>query len=111
MGKYSIENQAAAKKLAVTVEGTFQPLDAQSFIAAFGKEAKMIAPPQYDLVFDCGKLDVSSQQMVPILQGCMELYKKLCFKKVSIHTFGNVILKMQLQKVIASVNMPNATLA
>lgn len=47
--------------------------------------------------------------MIPTLKTYMDLYNKLNFKKITEDTFGNAILKMQMQKVVMAANLQNAT--
>lgn len=99
MKKFEISLDRINKKLKVKVWGRYELDDANSFVADFTKIASSIQASEFILSFDVVELKVSSQEMVPILEGCFKMYKDFRFKKVLMEAGSNATLKMQLKRV------------
>jgi len=111
MGNYNIDVTTNDKSLKIKLEGNFTETDAINFIRDFDGEAKKIQTKEYNLSFDASSLKVSPQQMLPVLKGCFETYKRLGFKKVHINIGSSAVLKMQVNRVIKEVGLTNCELA
>lgn len=105
MNKHEISLDKANKELKVKVWGMFEPEDATSFLVDFKKTVSTIQPSEFVLSFDTGELKVSKQEMMPMLEGCFKMYKDLAFRKVSIGTKDNTILKMQLNRIAKKIEL------
>lgn len=99
MKKHDISLDKIKKEIRVRVWGMYGPDDANSFVEEFTKIVSTMQPSQFILSFDTEELKVSTQDMIPMLEGCFKLYKDLGFKKVLIKAGNNVTLKMQLNRV------------
>ncbi|MNV61571.1 hypothetical protein D3C71_1540830 [compost metagenome] len=58
-------------------------------------------------MLDCTGLNVSSPDVLPMLEQCFILYKDSGFKKVIFTIKSNPILKMQLARVARSTKLEN----
>lgn len=105
MKKHEISLNKANKELKVKVWGMFESEDAANFIADFKETVSTIQPSETALSFDTTELKVSKQEMMPMLEGCFNMYKDFGFQKVSIETENNAILKMQLNRVAKKIGL------
>ncbi|MNP80855.1 hypothetical protein D3C76_1790610 [compost metagenome] len=64
-------------------------------------------PAKYDIVLDCTGLNVSTSDVLPMLEQCYLLYQQSGFKKVVFTITKSPILKMQLSRVARSTNLEN----
>ncbi len=103
MGSYKIST--GKQTIDIMVEGLFNPDDAQSYLKDFNKAVSVINPLDYELILDCTKLSISPAEMQQLLKGCLELYKSLNFKSVTLKGGTNAILKMQMQRLCSSVGL------
>ncbi|KAF4325451.1 hypothetical protein G195_000919 [Phytophthora kernoviae 00238/432] len=62
---------------------------------------------EYELNIDCKKLNVTAPEIVPLLEGCLQMFKKDEYKKVVLTLENNAILKMQLSRLGRSVGLDN----
>jgi anti-anti-sigma regulatory factor len=107
MGSFSFSPNPAANTLGVMVEGTFSQEDAGRFIQDYNERVSKFDPASYEIVLDCTKLNVSSPDVLPMLEQCYKMYKESGFKKVVFTIAKNPILKMQLGRVARSTKLEN----
>lgn len=81
-GFYTIQVNSLQKVVNMEVGGSFTPEKVEEFLKDYHKNINPIPAAQYELRFDCRSLDILTQDMVPHLQGCFELYKSSGFKNV-----------------------------
>lgn len=99
MGKYRIITSPYKKEIFIKVEGIYTISDANLFITDFKREVSKITPSEYNLSFDCTYLGVTSPPTLYKLEECFALYRDLNFKKVTINTGGNFVLRNQMKKL------------
>lgn len=107
MGAFNFKTNKAGKKFDIAVSGTFSEQDAVAFITQYNKETSAFAPKEYDIELDCTELNVSSQDVLPMLEQCYKLYIESGFKKVIFKIAKNVVLKMQLGRVARTTGLKN----
>jgi len=106
-GTYTMKVNVAKKTIDMTVSGTFTPEKAQQFIDDYQKKVSSINASEFVLEFDCRDLDVVTQQMIPTLESCLELYKSSGFKKVEVGISKSAIISMQLNRLAKKVGLDN----
>ncbi|ABR36143.1 MULTISPECIES: hypothetical protein [Clostridium] len=99
MKKYQLSLDKAKKEINIRIWGMFEPNDANSFVEDFRKELSPIQTSEYVLNFDARELNVSRQEMLPMLEGCFQMYKACKFVKVIANVGSNITLKMQLSRI------------
>lgn len=103
---FKIELNNIKKVLTITVGGFFKEEEGKAFLQEYQKSVGSIKPADYSLVVDGTELLISKQEMVPILENCMMLYKRTGFKK----SFGvypkSPSSAMQLRKVAEKIQLP-----
>lgn len=97
--KYDISWDKEKKVILMDVRGFFKPEDGESFIKDYNSIVSKIKPSEYTLVVDPEDLRTSSQDMLPVLKGCFELYESSGFKEVLMITPTSAISAMQLKNV------------
>ena len=107
-GYYSIKVNTIGKVVDMVVSGTFTPEKAQQFINDYQNRIGAITAENFTLKFDCTDLDVVTQDMIPDLEQCYQLYKSSGFKKVIFEIKKNPIIKMQLSRIARKVGLSNA---
>lgn len=105
MGQYNISVKSDVKLLKITLGGKFTETDAQNFMKDFTSQVKTINPTDYVLAFDSSDLQVSQQEMLPILQNCFTTYKQIGFKKVNVNIGTSSVLKMQVNRVVKTAGL------
>lgn len=105
MKKFDMSLNKTNKELNIRIWGMYGPDDANSFIEEFTKITASIQPSEFVLFFDAEELKVSTQDMVPMMEGCFKMYKDFGFKKVVAKVGSNVTLKMQLTRVGRGVGL------
>lgn len=105
MGTYNILVQKPKSNLDIKLGGKFVKEDVDNFMLEFNDTLKTINPKEYDISFDVNELQVSPQEMVPLLEDCFKYYKALGFKKIVINVGDNAILKMQVNRVARSAGI------
>jgi hypothetical protein len=105
--KSELKLDKVGKILYATVKGFFQPVDANEFVEEYQKNVKLINPKDYELHFNSRELKVSSQDMVPMLSACFEMYQKDQFKNLIFDCGTNAGLKLQIRRVATSVGLNN----
>lgn len=107
MGNFSFSPSTANRKFDVMVEGTMSQEDAGRFIQEYNEHVSKFDAKQYDIVLDCTKLNVSSPDVLPMLEACYGMYKESGFKKVVFTIAKNPVLKMQLGRVARATKLEN----
>jgi hypothetical protein len=107
MGNYNLNVKSGQKVLDVMVEGTFSQSDAIGFMESYNKQVSTINAKDYSIELDCTKLNVSSQDVLPMLEQCFLLYKETGFNKVIFKISKNPVLKMQLSRVGRNSGLQN----
>lgn len=97
--KYDITWDNEKKAIVMEVRGFFKPEDGESFIKDYNSMIAKVNPSEYTLVVDPEDLKTSSQDMIPVLKGCFELYKSSGFKEVLMVTPTSAISTMQLKNI------------
>lgn len=105
MKKYEMSLERINKNVNIKIGGLFEPDDANRFVEDLTTLISTIKAPEYILCFDAKELKVSKKEMLPMLEGCFEMYKEIGFKKVTIKTENNVTLKMQLSRLAGNVGL------
>jgi hypothetical protein len=105
--KFNLSLNRAGKIMNAMVQGFYKPEDANGFVADYSSMVHEIKPAEYELHFDCSNLKVTSQDMLPMLSACMEMYKKDGFKKIVFGCGSNPTLKMQIQRVARNAGLAN----
>lgn len=117
MGDHKMENtnekkselklNRLAKIIDAKVKGAFAPEDASYFVSEYTKMINQINATEYELRFDCTELRVNTQDMVPVLRNCFEMYKKDGFHKIVFDCGSNAALKMQCNRVAKMAALEN----
>ncbi|WP_332650966.1 hypothetical protein [Lysinibacillus sp. 54212] len=99
-GKYTMVVNSSKKSVDMMVSGSFTPEQANKFIADYNSKLSGIKADEFVLNFDCRDLNLVTQDMIPSLEACFQLYSKTGFNKVVIGIPKNSpILKMQLGRL------------
>ena len=108
MANYNISVNRPEKRLDIVCTGIVGGNDVKDFVDSFNKAVSTITPADYILNFDTSNFSVISQDMIPGIQGCFEMYQKLHFKKIRIKlNQSNPILKMQIDRVAKIAGLDN----
>jgi len=105
MKKHEMSFDKAKKEVQVRIWGMFGPEDANGFVEDFKKILSTINASEFVLYLDSKELNVSKPEMLPMLEGCLKMYKDCDFKKVIAKVDGNVTLKMQLSRLSRNVGL------
>ena len=108
--KYQFTIKRVEKVLEVKTQGVFTQEDGMQYIADYKANVAKIKPDEFTLEFDCSNLSLNRPEVIPILQGCLEMYKKDGFKKVVSH-IGNspdrAIVRMQFLRLAKNAGLTN----
>ncbi|MFK0520814.1 hypothetical protein ACINKY_01280 [Paenibacillus illinoisensis] len=107
MGSFILKTDVPNKVLNIELEGSFSQEDGLRSISAYQDTIAPIDPTEYELRIDCKRLNVTAPEIVPLLEGCLALFKKDGFKKVVLTLENNAILKMQLSRLGRAVGLDN----
>lgn len=107
MGSFILKTDAANKVLNIELEGSFSQEDGLRSISAYQDTIAPINTQEYNLNIDCKKLNVTAPEIVPLLEGCLAMFKKDGYKKIVLTLENNSILKMQLSRLGRSVGLDN----
>jgi len=110
-GSFTMEINQAEKTIDMTVSGTFTPEKAQEFVKDYQQKLSSIKPEEFVLQFDCRDLDVVSQEMVPNLEACLDMYRDSGFKKVLVGIQKKPIIKLQLNRLARQVGLTSFEVA
>lgn len=105
--KFNLKLDRVKKVFHAEAHGSFQPEDATAFVAEYTKVINEINPAEYEFQFDATKLKVSTQDMIPMLSACLELYKQAGYRKIVFDCAGSATLKMQLRRVATMTGLEN----
>lgn len=105
MKKYEMSLDKIKKEINIRIWGMFEPNDANSFVEDFRKELSPIQTSEFILAFDAKELNVSKPEMLPMLEGCLQMYKACKFKKIAVEVGKNVTLKMQLSRLSRNIGL------
>jgi hypothetical protein len=111
MGSFSMSTNRTNNVFEVMVEGTFSQEDAMAFITEYNQEVASFQPEDYVIQLDCTKLNVSSPDVLPMLEQCYRMYKETGFQKVTFTISKNPVLKMQLGRVARNTGLANYEIA
>ena len=110
-GRYTINVNRVKKSIDMTVSGTFTPEQANKFIADYNSKLSGINAGEYVLNFDCRDLNLVTQDMIPSLEACLQMYNKTGFNKVVAGIKkGSPILKMQLSRLARNNGLKNLSI-
>jgi hypothetical protein len=102
---FKIETTKSKKLLTISVGGFFKENEGIAFLEEYKKNVGSIIPSEYALLVDGTELSTSKPEMLPILSGCLKLYKSTGFKK----TYGifpkSPTATIQLKKLCISSGM------
>lgn len=70
-----------------------------------------IKADEFTLKFDCRDLEVVTQEMVPSLMNCLQMYKETGFKKVEVGIKKSPVIKMQLSRLGRNAGLTNLEVA
>lgn len=107
MGKFNLSTDSVKKIINIELEGTFSEEDGIKSIQAYQQTINPITPSEYGLQIDCRKLNVTAPDVVPLLEGCFNMFKKDGFAKVNLTLENNPILKMQLARLGRKAGLDN----
>ncbi|WP_144536776.1 hypothetical protein [Bacillus thuringiensis] len=107
MGKYTLQANRIQKVFHVSVEGSMSSEDGANFIKDYKQKIAGFNPKEYVIELDCTKLNVTSADVLPMLEDCYKLYIADGFTKVIFTISKNVILKMQLSRVARNTGLTN----
>ena len=91
------------KTLLITMGGFFTPDEAKSFIDDYEKTVSSMDTKGISLILDGSELKASTQDMLPMLQQCMEMYMRDNFKKVIVLDFDSSVTNSQITRVAKSI--------
>lgn len=107
MGKFILNTDASKKVPHIELEGSFSQEDGLRSISAYQDTIASINTKDYDLDIDCKRLNVTAPEIVPLLEGCLAMFKKDEYKKVVLTLENNAILKMRLARLGRTVGLDN----
>jgi hypothetical protein len=107
MGSFTFDLKHEKKTLEVMIEGMFTPQNAGDFITEYQKNITGIKTAEFALVFDATQLKVSTQEVLPMLESCVQLYKQTGFNKIIMNMGSSSIVKNQINRVIKKVGLLN----
>lgn len=96
---FKMEVDKVNKKLTVKIGGFFKEDEGVAFMAEYNKNVTSISTASSTLVLDCTDLLTSKQEMLPLLEGCIQLYKSSNFKKTIVVNPKSPSSKTQINKV------------
>jgi len=106
-GTYSMQTNRAKKEIRVTIGGTFSSELTQAFIKDCQKEVSSIPTNEYHLKFDAREMDIVTQEQLPHLEGCLQMYKQTGFEKITLEIKPNAVLAMQAKRISRNNNLDN----
>ncbi len=98
---YSFDLQG--NTLIIKNAGLFSEDEAKSFMAEYSQKVKTLDTKNTTLILNATELKVLPQEMMPLLQKCMELYMKDGFKNIFIIEFSSIITNSQIMRVAKSL--------
>lgn len=98
---YSFEMQGNI--LIIKNSGSFSEDEANSFLAEYQQKVKTLDVKNTTLILNATELKVLPQDMMPLLEKCMELYMKDGFKNVFILDFASAITNSQIKRIAKTI--------
>ena len=98
---YSFDLQG--NTLIIKNAGLFSEDEAKSFMAEYSQKVKTLDTKNTTLILNATELKVLPQEMMPLLEKCMELYMKDGFKNIFIIEFSSIITNSQIKRVAKSL--------
>lgn len=98
---YSFEMQG--NKFIIENSGLFTEDEAISFMNEYSDRVKTMDTKNTTLILNATELKVLPQDLMPLLQKCMELYMKDGFKNVFIIEFSSAITNSQIKRIAKSI--------
>lgn len=108
-GTYSIKVNSSSKQMDIKIAGIFTPQKADNFVKDYNRNLRFIKPSDSKLILDCHGLAISRPEMVPVLEGCIAMYKESGFQEVKILIKKNPTVKMQLNRLVRNVGLINGS--
>ena len=103
---FSIEVRPREKIFFFLISGFFTLQDAMDFSAAFKRKLQSIDDPtQYTLIADGSALQVSTQEMLPLLKRCIIMCQRTPFKKRYLVGMESHLALGQMQRLIKEVDL------
>ena len=94
--------------LTIKIGGFFSKEDGEAYIREYNSQLRKINPKTKSLVLDCRELKVTTQDLLPMLQGCIVKYCSDEFKNVkAIINKNQPVLSMQIKKLVRNANVDN----
>jgi len=107
MGSFTFNLKHEEKTLDIRLDGMATLQNGEEFITEYNKNIAGIKTAEFALVFDATTLKVFSQEVLPMLENCMELYKQTGFKKIIMKMGSSVIVKNQVKRIVEKVGLLN----
>ncbi|SES76451.1 hypothetical protein SAMN05421676_101392 [Salinibacillus kushneri] len=108
MEKYYINIVHGKKTIEMEVRGSFTEEDVQRFARDYQNAVSSITTDEYTLEVDCTNMEILRQEMIPQLEGSMQMYKESGFKTVQFNTKSNAILKLQIHRLARNIGLKNS---
>ncbi|GGH84638.1 hypothetical protein JOD43_004068 [Pullulanibacillus pueri] len=107
-GDFKIEVNRENKTIDMVIIGTFSEEKVQEFVKEYLEKVQSVNASEYTLNVDSTDMDVLTQDMIPSMKESIGLYQQSGFDKMIITIKKNVILKMQLNRILRSTDFGNA---
>lgn len=101
---FEMKVDPSKKAFIIKVGGFFREDEAMNFLETYNKHVQSINPSDYTLILLSEDLAVSNQDMLPKLEGIINLYKSAGFKKFYSTYPKSVVAKIQLEKISQKCN-------
>jgi hypothetical protein len=102
---FEMRVEPSKKAFIIKVGGFFQEEEAKDFISTYNRNVASFRPAEYNLVLVADELSTSKQEMLPVLEGVINMYRSTGFKNYYSTTPISVIAKIQLNKIAQKCNM------
>lgn len=106
-GIFMYKFEKKGNSLVVTVSGFFTPEEAQAYIADYEKTLKTLKPEETNLILDGKELKASTQEMLPLLEACMNMYVRDKFKKIYMVKFASAVTNSQVARLGKATGLMN----
>lgn len=82
--------------------------EGRKFVEEYNKKTSAIEGKSFVLNVDCTSMQVFTPEMAAGLVNVFEMYKKAAYSKITFTVQKNLIVKMQLNRIIRSATLSNA---
>ncbi|WP_347380013.1 hypothetical protein [Paenibacillus pabuli] len=106
-GRYSIELNRNSKVMYLMVAGTFNNEKVAEFIRDYNSNVASVVASEFVLEIDVTDMKVLTQDMIPQMQACHQLYRESGFKKVVFVTNGSALVQSQMARVARMADLKN----